>query len=351
MTAVIDDPGIHLPHFPDGFVIAPPGIPEDEWHKLRELAVCGSEIATLLEENRFGGALQLFHEKRGEYTRPRNRRLETAARRGKRLESLVAEIFAEETGYPVLGTPGTLAHIDEPWMRVNLDNIVLDPDPAVLECKTRTWRSARSENWNGEDPPDGPTLQACWGMKITGWQRGYVAGLIDDEFKWFRIERDEEFLDHLAKIARRFYYNHLLPGIPPPVDGLESTAQMLGHLWDVKPGMVKIADPDEVNPLRAQRRIIKKRIKEEEEELRKVEGRMKVIAGDAETIQAPDGTELFRWPSDGNFSEARFATELPETAREYTKQVDAIDLKAIKTKEPALYAKYRGRVLRDGSTS
>lgn len=347
MTAVITDPGTCLPHFPNATVIAPPDLPEDAWKELRNTGIGGSDILSLLRMDRRRGPLKLFLEKRGQYTPARDKQLDVAARRGKRLEPLVAELYAEETGHLVVGNPGTLAHIGEPWMRANLDFMVFDPDPAILECKTRTWRSAKSEDWDGDEPPDGPTVQACWYLLVTGWKRAYIAGLIDNELVHFKIDRDEELLSHLATVARDFYYNHLLPGIPPPPDGLASTNDMLACLWNVKPGAVKVVDPAEVQPLLTERRTAKDKIKKLEEDINRIEAELKLMHGDAEALVAPNGDKLCSWAKSGNFAHAKMRKELPETAAAYTRPIDTIDVERIKTEDPALYALYRARVFKD----
>lgn len=348
MTAVIADPGGCLPHFPNATVIAPPDMPEDDWRALRDTGIGGTDILTLLRMNGRKGPLQLFLEKTGRYTPERSKKLDTSARRGKRLESLVAELVAEETGHLVVGNPGTLAHMGEPWMRANLDGMVFDPDPAVLECKTRTWRSAKKEDWGGQEPPDGPTVQACWYLLVTGWQRAYIAGLVDDDFYLFTVERDEELLGHLATVARRFYYDYLLPGRPPPPDGLEATSEMLACLWDVKPGAVKVVNPAEVEPLLIEREQAKEKVKEAQEEVRRLEAQLKLMMGDAEALIAPDGAELCSWRRSGNFAHAKLRKEAPKTAAAYTHLVSAVDVERIKIEDPALYKSYQARVFRDG---
>lgn len=351
MTAVIADPGPCLPHFPDGTVIAPPGLPENQWLQLRREGVGGSDIAALLGLDKHKGALELYLEKRGEYTRPHNPDLHRAGRRGKRLEPLVAEFFSEETGHLTVGTPGTLAHRREPWMRVNLDFMVFDPAPAVLECKTRTWRSGKAEDWTGSEPPDSPTVQACWGMAVTGWRRAYVAGLVDDDFHWWVIERDDELIGHLIQAARRFWFDHVLRGRPPAPDGLDSTKELLAHLWDVKPGSVKIFDPGEVQPQLHERHHLQQQIKQLKKRINEIEGGLRMMLGDAEIAQAPNGDPLFSCKPNGTFAHARFREELPETAKAYTRQADVLDIDRLKTEDPNLYTAYRSRVFRDGTTT
>jgi putative phage-type endonuclease len=347
---VLSDLEITLPHFPDAILVGPPNTPEEEWLAWRKGGVCGSDVAALIGADQRRDALQVFVEKTTDWKRPVDAKLDRAARRGKKLESLIAEIFGEETGYPVLGPPGLLQHKKFPWARATLDGTVLDPHCAVLECKSRNWRSGLAEGWRGKEPPDGPTIQACWYMLVTGLRRAYVAGLVDDDFHSFVIERDDEFLRHLTIVAERFYREHLLTGRPPKPSGQKSTVELLSHLWDIKPGTIKVFDPDEVLEIRTERRALQEEIKKKEEEVNKLTSQLKMLLGDAEEATGPDGTTLFSWKAEGNFAQARFCKELPHTAAEYMTTKTVLDVERIKTEEPALYAAYRARVFRDGSS-
>lgn len=354
MTAAVIDPGIPLPHFPDAVVIAPPDLQKRDlklWLRLRREGIGGSDILTALGMNTNADKLQLFLEKRGEYTRLRTPQLDRSARRGRRLESLVAEFFAEDTGYLVVGAPGMLAHRREPWMRVNLDGMAFDPNPAITEYKTRTWRSARLENWSGTEPPDGPTVQALWGLAVTGWQRAYVAGLVDDDLHWFRVERDEELIAHIVERMRSFWFDHVIPGIPPAPGGNACTTELLSHLWDVKPGAVKVFDPDEVNDLRREKLALREQAKQLNKRVTKLQNRQKTMLGDAEEAVTFEGETLFSWRRNGNFASARFREEEPELAAKYSHLVEDIDIELIKKERPDLYERFRARVFREGNLS
>lgn len=345
---VASDPGISLEHCPDAILICGPDEPENTWLDHRKNGITGSDVAALIGADPRRGPLRVFNEKRGKYRQHISTQLDHAARRGKALEPLIGEIFSEETGYPLLPTPGLIANRNEPWIRGTPDYITIVPHlkkPAVVECKSRNSVSGMHEGWTSDEPPDGPTIQTCWYMLTGGWQYGFIAGLVDDKFHWFALERDEEFLQNLLTVAKRFYYEHLLPGIPPPPDALEGTTEMLNHLWEIKPGAVKVIPLEEGMALKLERQRLKAKIAELDKQLALVENRMKVITGDAEHVCAPDGTPLWSWKADGNFAHARFTREMPETAEEYRTKL-TIDLDLIKTKEPKLYQTFRSRVLR-----
>ncbi|WP_084963307.1 YqaJ viral recombinase family protein [Thermoactinospora rubra] len=345
---------------PTARLLAPSGLSRDEWLKVRRQGIGGSDVAAILGMDRRRGPLEVYLDKRGELEQQRDVQLERSARRGDRLEGLVAEFFGEETGRWVVDSPGTLQHAERPYMLANPDrfSFLADgddlSDPAVLECKTRTWRSARREDWHGEEPPDGPALQAYWYCAVTGYTKAHVAGLVDDDFIYFELAHDAELIDHLVKVVSDFWHNHVVAGVPPEPGDLESTGELLNHLWDVSADSVKLFTPEEVaeaDKLLARREEIIRERKKLKRELGAVENKLKARLGDAEIALAP-GRELYSWRRNGNFAPKRFREAHPDLAAAHRRQVDALDIEAIKTHHPDEYRAHRARVLRvPGSTS
>ncbi|MEV8635194.1 lambda-exonuclease family protein [Streptosporangium sp. NPDC051023] len=357
---------------PTARLLAPAGLSREEWLEVRRTGVGGSDVAAILGMDAHRGPLHVYLSKRGELAERRDPRLDRAARRGHKLEGLVAELFEEESGHGVLQSPGTLQHTDRPWMLANCDRLVVEsatlatwsePHPdiplgpgypdatAVLECKSRTWRSARREDWHGEEPPDGPALQAYWYLAVTGYPRAYVAGLIDDDLAWFRLERDEELIGHLVQLVTEFWERHVLAGVEPDPGDLEATDELLGHLWDVRPESVKFfagAEVAEIEALVTERDAIVAQRKELKRDLGRIENRLKAKLGPneiAEVALAP-GRELYSWHRNGVFASKRFREAEPDLAAEYVHLVKAIDRERLAAEKPDVYGRHRARVFR-----
>lgn len=339
---------------PTARLLAPAGISREEWLGVRKQGIGGSDVAAILGMDRHRGPLHVYLDKRGEYEERSDPKLNRAARRGTRLEGLVAEIFAEETGLHVVETPGTFQHAERSWMLVNLDRAVferqgddLNGDGRVLECKTRTWRSARAEDWHGDEPPDGPAIQAYWGMAVTGYRKGHVAGLVDDDFRHFELPWDQELIDHLVKAVSDFWHNHVVAGVPPEPGDLEATDELLSHLWEAKADSMRFFSPEEAaeaDRLIARRQEIRDQRGELNRELEGIENTLKAKLGDAEIAIAP-GRELYYWRRNGTFAPKRFALAEPDLAAKYRKKVDVLDVDALKIHQPDEYRAHRARKL------
>lgn len=336
---------------PTARLLLPSGVPEDVWREARKQGIGGSDVAAILGMDGHGGALRVWLEKTGQAPAERDRRLDRAARRGHALEGLVAEFFAEESGLTVLGSPGTLQHVDHPHWIANPDRLTVAPDKhardelGVLECKTRTWRSARVENWRGDQAPDGPALQAHWYMTVTGYQFAYVAGLIDDDLEFFRLERDDELSGLLADAVDRFWHDHVVAGLPPKPDGSGATTELLARLWDAREEATVEVDPVDTMLLKQRRRELREHITELGDELTEIENHMRQLAGDAE-VATIGGKPAFTWRQNGQFAHARFRAAEPELAAAYTHLVPAVDTKRLAAEHPETYRKYRARQLR-----
>jgi predicted phage-related endonuclease len=322
---------------------------------VRRTGIGGSDVAAILGMDRRRGPLAVYLSKRGEAPPERSARLNRSARRGHRLEGLVAEFFAEETGLRVLDTPGTLRHVDRPWMLANPDRIVLTPgDTAglasphnrVLECKTRTWRSARSEDWGGEEPPDGPALQAYWYQAVTGYRGAYVAGLIDDDLTVFELADDPDLIDHLVTFCERWWHDHVAAGVPPAPDGSKATAELLSRLWEVDPEAVAEVDADRVIELVAHRDRLSEEADRIGAEITRTDNELRSLLGDAEVGADRLGRTLLTWRQNGTFAPARFADAHPDIVAAHQRQTTVPDWDAIKTAHPDEYRAHRARVLR-----
>lgn len=342
------------PATPTARLLLAAGAPEDAWHAARATGIGGSDVAAILGMDPHRGPLHVWLEKTGQAPQRHDPRLERAARRGHALEGLTSEFFAEESGLTVLDSPGTLQHVDHAHWIANPDRLVVASDMqardelGVLECKTRTWRSARIEGWHSDQAPDRPAIQAHWYLTVTGYRFGYLAGLIDDELEWFRLERDDELCQMLADAVDRFWHDHVLTGVQPRADGLKATEEVLARLWDPREEATVEVDPVEALLLNQRRRELKESARRLDDELTEVENRMRQLAGDAE-VATVGGKPVFTWRQNGQFAHKRFRTAEPELAAQYTHMVPAVDAERLAAEHPELYRTYRARVLRTPS--
>ncbi|MBC9729893.1 YqaJ viral recombinase family protein [Streptomyces sp. TRM68367] len=329
-----------LPDAPTARLLLPRDASEEQWLEVRRTGIGGSDMAAILGLDKRRGPRRVYEEKHG-YSEPEN----SYMRWGRKLEPLIAEGFEEETGLTTAMPPGTLVHLEHSWALANVDRYVLDGHVvAPLECKSKSEYLA--DEWeDSEEAPDGPALQAHWYTAVGGWSHSYVAALLGgNRLTIFRQERNEELIKELFAHAEQWYQRHIVEGFPPPVDGLESTKELLAALWEVRPEAVAEIPVDTAKSLRAQRADLKARVKALEAQLVTVENQMRDEAKDAEIVKS-NGTVAWTWKQNGNFSATTFREQYPELAAQYVKSVEVIDTDRLKTEHKDIYRKCRGRRL------
>ena len=331
---------------PTGVVVAPSGLDREQWLNVRRSGVGGSDVAAVLGMDKYRGPAEVYLDKVGELPDlPRDPELDEAAFWGNTLEPVVAAVFAERTGLHVTEGPGTLAHVEHPWMLANLDRVALEPgtlgSAGVLEIKTRSaWQL---DEWR-ESVPDGPALQTHWYLAVTGFSHAHVAALVGGQrLVVHRVERDEQLVEHLRALIGEFW-QHVQERTPPPVDGSAATAELLGRLYDVRPDAVTLADPAEVEPLLDQLAALKQREQQLADERRAVENQLKALAGEAEVVRCRDEV-AFTWKQNGPLAAKRFRTGHPGLAEQYTRLVPSLDTARLAADHPYTYRAHRARRL------
>lgn len=332
---------------PTGVVVAPPNLNREQWLTVRRRGVGGSEVAAILGMSKYTSPIEVYLDKRGELPldRPQHPDLVEAAYWGLAQEPLIASAFGNRTGLTVVEGPGTLAHVERRWMLANVDRYVLDAGEStpssLLEIKTRS--AYQLDEWtNGI--PDGPALQTHWYLAVTGYSHAHVAALLGGNRLFVhRVERDETLVEQLIAIVGEFWQG-VIDGRPPAVDGSEATEELLGHLYAVRPDAVTVADPSEVLPLLERRRELKAREDRVADELREIDNQLKATAGEAEVVKV-QGRVAYTYKQNGPLSQKRFTAAHPDLAQQYTHRVDALDTKSLAAQCPDEFRAHRARRL------
>lgn len=282
---------------PTGRLVLPAGAPRREWLRIRQTGIGSSDIAAICGLDKYTSPLGVYLDKRGEFAMPRTDRLEEAARLGLRLEDVISAEFADRTGFEIVPTPGTVAHVDVPWMLANVDRLFLNPAMrhrgiiGPLEMKSRS--AYQAAEWE-QDAPAGPVVQTQWQLGVTGYERGYVAALIGgNHLVWHEVVRDDEMVADLLRIAREFW-GWVCNGTPPPPDGSDALAQMLNKRFAVTTAEPVIADPADVTPWLTQRATAKAAIAQAEAQVTEAENHLKLLAAEHEVVMA-GGEVAFTW--------------------------------------------------------
>lgn len=338
---------------PTGVLVAPAGIPEDEWLELRKTGIGGSDLAALLGMNKYTSARELYLEKRGELPDlPRSEFLARAAKWGHLHEPLIAAEFSRQHDVKTQRI-GLIRHETDAWRLANLDRKVLGcPDgPCGLEIKNRSAYKASEWGTSGDldGVPDIEALQTHHYLAVTGYRHFHVGVLINgNDDRYYRVERDEDLITDVVAMETAFW-QRIQDGDPPAVDGSDASTELLASLWPADEGAELALAPGQADDLIARRDELKEEAARLGISLAEVENHLKELLGDAE-IALSDGAQVFTWKRNGAMSAKRLREQYPDVAEKYACLVPGIDMAALKTEQPDVYRACRSRVLRITTT-
>lgn len=282
-----------------------------EWLELRQQGIGGSDAAAIAGLNPWKSPLSVYLEKTSDEAKeiPDNERM----RVGRDLEDYVAKRFEEATGKKVRKNNFMLQSEEHPFMMANLDREIVGEN-AFLECKT-TNSYAKAE-WE-EGIPQHYEIQVHHYMAVTGAEKAYIACLIGNErFIYHEVQRDEEVINYLIEIEKKFWSN-TKEGILPDPDGSSDYDEALKHKYsrvieDEIPLTISDQVFDELNNLKELK-------KEAETKIKTLEQQVKLALGEYEAGATDRFKVTWKLQSRSSIDTKKLKEEMPEIAEEYSK--------------------------------
>lgn len=236
---------------------------------------------------------------------------------GNVLEEPVARVYQDTTGHKIRRR-GMIVSKDYPFMCANLDRVIVGDSrgPGVLEVKTAG--AYMREQWgpDGSDQvPDSYLAQVAHYLAVTGYTWARLAVLIGgQDFRVYDIPRDEELIQYLIDVERRFWNDHVLTDIPPD----PASSADIAKRWPRDNGTEVVANQKITSAL-ADLRHVRLQISELETNKQQIEDEIKSAIGDASTLVDAFGTPLATWK---------------------TQTSKRIDIKALRLMHPDIAEKY-----------
>ena len=257
---------------------------------MRQYKITGSIIPAIAGLDRFSTPMDAYMRLMGlvdpkEQTWPMTLGIEQ--------EELIAKWAAKQTGLAFVEYPST-PHPDYEWAAGSPDRVVVSNSIVThgLECKFRGEQLLPQYGESGTDEVlDSDMAQSCFYMgifpEVKEW---YVAVQFSNrERRLFVIQRDDELINQFYEIGREFLENHLIPEVPPAIDGSESSRRYLNYRYPQEhEPILEITDPDiqlEIEGLH----VAKLNLKEWEDRVNYQENTLKAIIGDTAGLKCPAG--------------------------------------------------------------
>jgi putative phage-type endonuclease len=276
-----------------------PETDRETWFEERRKGVTATDIAAISGLNPWKTIYDVFLDKLDlvEPT-PDN----PAMKRGRRMEPVLAEDYAEMTG-SILMSPGLIVNWDRPLMRGTPDRLILDSKGEaykVLEIKTAGIRQMSRWGEPGtDDIPDEYICQVQWYMGITGLPEADVIVSIAGEMpQIYTVIRNDEMIEALYQRAETFWNDHVLTKEPPSVDESEAAARMLATLYQ-KADLDLVESDEHIAQLTEFLSSQKSLLKNTEDNIRFAENQIKEFIGDHEGVVGEWGKVTWRKTKDG----------------------------------------------------
>ena len=291
------------------------------WLSIRQSGIGSSDAAAAVGLHPYKSQLELWMEKTGrqfgDKQPSRGEILTSPLHWGQVLEPLVADHYAQHTGYRVQRVNAILQHTEHPWMLANLDREVVGNDQVqILECKTAGIYGARL--WK-EGVPEYVQLQVMHQLAVTGQQAADVAVLLGGhELQIHRIERDEAMIAQLISLERQFW-TFVENDTPPPADGSDSADKALRTLFPQDDGeTVDFSHDVTLSQTFVDLQRVRQTLDAANKEEAKLKHKLQQAMGTATLATFPSG--VLSWKQ--------------------TKPVNRLDTKTLQKEHPALCAAY-----------
>jgi putative phage-type endonuclease len=292
------------------------GLSHSEWLAYRRQGVGGSDAGAVCGFNPYSTEISVFLDKSNPDTEDFDNE---AMRQGRDLENYVAERFMEATGFKVRKMNVIYYNEKYPFMLANVDRFLVGNNVG-LECKTTN--SLNSSKWNNGEVPVHYQLQCHHYMAVTGAKAWYIAVLIlGKEFKYVRIDRDEEIIKSLIAIEENFWKNHVLTGIMPEPDGSSAADEIINrHYKTAKQEWIALPDYQD----KLERRLeLTELINKLEKEKKTIEQEIKLAMAEAEAASCGEYEIFWKNVTTSRLDTERIKQEQPNIYRKYLKEIQS----------------------------
>lgn len=249
----------------------------EQWLRLRKEGIGGSDAGAVCGLNPYMSPMAVYQDKISPEISLED---SEAMRQGRDLEDYVAGRFMEATGLKVRRSNVMYRSAEHPFMLADVDRLVVGED-AGLECKTASAYSA--DKWREGAVPAHYLIQCLHYMAVTGKKSWYIAVVIlGRDFKYVKLERDEEMIRNLISIEEEFWRCHVMPKAMPEPDGSRISDEVIGRYF---PAAVRkeVLLPSEFDAGLKRREEILTLAERLETERRQIEQKVKLFMGDCET--------------------------------------------------------------------
>ena len=198
-----------------------------EWLESRTKGLGGTDISAVVGMNPWKTAIDVYLGKLG-LSEPKD--VTEPMEWGTYQEQGIRSAYERRTNWKV-EVPTLLHHPQVQFVLGTPDGIV--PDAARgLEIKTSAFKTSEWGKPGSDEVPVHYSLQCAQYMAITGLEVWDLAVLFSgNRLEIFTLRRNPEIEEQILAAAKWFWETHVVPKVPPPVDGSESYTRYLAKKY------------------------------------------------------------------------------------------------------------------------
>ena len=305
---------------------------EEEWKAVRNKGIGGSDVGAICGVSPFSSARQIYFNKTGQFEEAMQPGAASLERMhfGHLLEPIVADEFARREltadknrkGWMLCTMNATVCHKDHPWMRANVDRLIMDENDnivGILECKTTS--EYNNEEWENGDILLSYLYQLNWYMHILDVKWGAFACLVGgNKFYSYEVYRNDELLrDIIIPAVEDFWFNNVLKLKEPELQAVD-TAFANDTYAEVEKNSEIMLEDEESDNLAAVVVECKAKIKELEKTMEEAQNRLKDRLKDNEIGYCRNYTIKWSPRSQTRVDTTLLRTTFPEVYEQCKKQ-------------------------------
>lgn len=291
------------------------GITHEAWLQMRKKGIGGSDAGAVCGLNPYVSPMNVYQDKTSAKIADSD---SESMRQGRDLEEYVAKRFMEATGLKVRRSNKMYQSKEYPFMLADVDRLIVGED-AGLECKTTSAYNA--DKWKNGEIPAHYLIQCCHYMAVTGKKAWYIAVVIlGQEFKYMKIDRDDEMIKNLISIEENFWNNHVLLGRMPNPDGSKACDEVLEQYFHIarKNSKIELIGFDEKLNRREEARTL---IRKLEQEVKQIEQEVKLFMKDNEMAVSEQYKVIWKNIDTVRLNTERIKEEKPEIYRDFSNAI------------------------------
>lgn len=287
---------------------------KEAWLKYRKRGIGGSDAGAVCGLNPYRTAIQVYYDKTTDEVEEIDNE---AMRQGREFEDYVARRFTEATGKKVRRANAMFYDERNPFMLADVDRMVVGEN-AGLECKTASPYMA--DKWQDGKIPMSYQIQCHHYMSVCNADAWYIAVLIyGREFKYYRMERDEEMIADLIHIEQDFWENCVLKGQIPEPDGSKIADTVIAEYFkQSRQEVIPLTGFDDKLQRRQELVAVIDRM---EREKKQIEQELKMYLGEAERAENERFFVSWKAVNSNRLDEKRLKEEQPQVYEKYRKMI------------------------------